>query len=204
MKLSRREVLARARKVELLVLDVDGVLTDGGLYYGAEGEVMKRFNARDGHGLTLARRVGLRSAVLTARRSQIVQVRGEELGISPVFQGRKDKLSGFEELLAETGLAPEQTAYVGDDLNDLGPLALAGLSACPADACNEVRRAVHYVARAPGGHGAVREIVELLLKAQGRWSQVLQLMKTRGFSPLPAERPEARNAASKRLEGPRR
>ncbi|MGI5862265.1 MAG: KdsC family phosphatase [Myxococcales bacterium] len=183
MKLSKKQLLARARKVELLVLDVDGVLTDGGLYYGHDGEAMKRFDVRDGHGLTLARRVGLRAAILTARRSQIVQVRGEELGISPVFQGRKDKLAGFEELLADTGLAPEQTAYVGDDLNDLGPLALAGLSACPADACAEVRRAVHYVARAAGGHGAVREIVELLLKAQGKWSQVIELMKTRGFSP---------------------
>jgi 3-deoxy-D-manno-octulosonate 8-phosphate phosphatase (KDO 8-P phosphatase) len=176
-KPSKDELTERASRVRLLVFDVDGVLTDGGLFYGDGGEVMKRFDVKDGHGLVLAREAGLRTAILTARSSSIVEVRGRELGLSAVFQGRKNKAAGFRELLAQLGASPEECAYMGDDLNDLGPLSMAGLSACPSDAAPEVRQEVHYVARNRGGHGAARELVELCLKASGRWEATVQHMR---------------------------
>ena len=177
MRLGPRQLRARARAVELLVLDVDGVLTDGGLYYGPAGEALKRFDVKDGHALVLAHLTGLRVAVLTARRSQIVQRRAAELWIDPVMQGFKDKRAGLAQLLKRTRVRPEAVAYVGDDINDLAPMEAVGLSACPADAAAEVRRSCHYLARARGGRGAVREIVELLLKAQGRWGPAVALMR---------------------------
>ena len=179
-KPSRDELTERAARVRLLVFDVDGVLTDGGLYYGEAGEVMKRFDVKDGHALVMARLAGLPSALLTARSSSIVEVRGRELGLAAVFQGRKDKTAGFHELLAHLSLPPEQCAYMGDDVNDLGPLGLCGLSACPADAALEVRQEVHYIARNRGGQGAARELVELCLKASGRWEAVLAHMRAPG------------------------
>ncbi|HEY9014371.1 MAG TPA: HAD family hydrolase, partial [Gemmatimonadales bacterium] len=153
------------------------VLTDGGLFYGGEGEVMKRFDVKDGHGLVMARLAGVRTAILTARTSSIVEVRGLELGVTSVLQGRKNKLAGFRELLEQLEATPQECAYMGDDVNDLGPLGLAGLSACPADAAPEVRQEVHYVARCRGGHGAARELVELCLKASGRWEATVQHMR---------------------------
>ncbi len=177
MSLKGKALLERARDVDLLILDVDGVLTDGGLYYGPDGEVMKRFNVKDGHGLVLARLTGLRAAILTARRSGLVKVRFEdELKLSPVSQGNRDKRAGLFKLLEEAGVPPHRAGYVGDDVNDLAPMQEVRFTACPSDACSEVRRTVHYVAGAPGGHGAVREIVELLLKAQGKWKQALDIM----------------------------
>lgn len=168
------ELRARARDVELLILDVDGVLTDGGLHYGPQGEALKRFHVQDGHGIVLARKAGLKIAILTARTSQIVEYRARELGIAPVFQGRKDKLAGFEALLAEERLGADQVAYMGDDLNDLGVLARVRLSACPADACPEVRERAAIVVSSAGGGGAVRELIEFILKAQGKWSAIVQ------------------------------
>ncbi|MBM7118979.1 KdsC family phosphatase [Archangium primigenium] len=176
-KPSRDELTERARRVRVLVFDVDGVLTDGGLYYGDGGELMKRFDVKDGHGLVMARHAGLRTAILTARSSSIVETRGRELGVSVIFQGRKDKTAGFRELLTQLAVAPEECAYMGDDINDLGPLGLAGLSACPADAASEVRQEVHYIARNRGGQGAARELVELCLRATGQWEATVQHMK---------------------------
>ena len=176
MKLSAAQLRARARDVDLLVLDVDGVLTDGGLYYGADGEALKRFDVKDGHGLVLARLSGLKAAILTARMSRIVQVRAGELGLAPVSQGNRDKRAGLVKLLRDVGVQHERAAYVGDDLNDLAALHEVRFSACPADAHPDVRRCVHYVARASGGRGAVREIVELILRAQGRWGAALKQM----------------------------
>lgn len=154
-------------RIQLLALDVDGVLTDGGLHYGPAGEVMKRFHVRDGHGIVRLHAAGVRTAILTARSSQIVDVRARELSIAFVLQGRKDKGRGFDELLAMAGLPAESVAYVGDDLNDLPVLERAGFSACPADADPGVRARVHHVCALPGGQGAVREICELLIAARG-------------------------------------
>ncbi|XXF79168.1 HAD hydrolase family protein [Myxococcaceae bacterium GXIMD 01537] len=174
------ELRARAARVRLLVFDVDGVLTDGGLYYGPDGEAMKRFDVKDGHALVIARLVGLPAAILTARSSRIVETRGRELGLAAIFQGRKEKGPALVELLASLNVPPEDCAYMGDDLNDLAPMALAGLSACPADAVPEVRQEVHFVSQSRGGHGAARELVELCLRASGRWEDALGLMRHTG------------------------
>jgi 3-deoxy-D-manno-octulosonate 8-phosphate phosphatase (KDO 8-P phosphatase) len=166
-----------AKKVKLLVFDVDGVLTDGGLYYGPEGEAYKRFNVKDGHGLVMARLTGLPAAVLTARTSQIVAVRGGELKLAAILQGQKYKAPGLQTLCTSLGFAPSDCAYMGDDTNDLPPMELAGLSACPADAAPEVRAAADFVSKHDGGHGAARDFVERVLKAQGRWQQALDAMR---------------------------
>ncbi|MCA2976682.1 MAG: HAD family hydrolase [Myxococcaceae bacterium] len=163
----------RASGVRLLVFDVDGVLTDGGLWYGPDGEVMKRFDVKDGHALVLARLTGLPVALLTARTSKIVETRANELQLARVFQGRREKGPALLELCDELGVSPAATAYMGDDVNDLPAMAACGLTACPADAVDEVRQAVHFVSRHPGGRGAARELVELVLKATGRWEQAL-------------------------------
>lgn len=183
MAIARDELEKRARDVDLLVLDVDGVLTDGGLWYGPEGELFKRFDVKDGHGLVVARLCGLSAAILTARRSKIVEARARELGLSPVSQGNRDKRAGLFKLLEEANVSASRAAYVGDDLNDLAPMEEVRLAACPADACAEARARAHYVAQAPGGRGAVREVIELLLKAQGKWDHALDLML--GRVPLP-------------------
>lgn len=170
---TQAEKLRRARRVQIVVLDVDGVLTDGSLWYGPEGEALKRFDVRDGHGIVLGNLTGLRTAILSARRSKSVQVRAAELQIDPVVQGDKDKGAGLARLLLAAGVPAERAAYMGDDVNDLAPLLMVGLPACPADAAPEVRRACRFVARARGGAGAVRELYEFILRAQGRWDAAI-------------------------------
>lgn len=169
------DVIARANRIAVLAMDVDGVLTDGGLYYGPDGEVFKRFDVKDGHGLVMLRHLGIKTAIITARSSKIVQTRFGELGVGPILQGARDKSAGLDQLLQIVEVQPEQVAYIGDDINDLPVLERVGLSACPADARPEVVRAVHYVCKAPGGRGAVRELVELILHARGQWEEALAL-----------------------------
>lgn len=171
------ELLAKAAAVKLLVFDVDGVLTDGGLYYGPSGEALKRFDVKDGHALVMARLSGLPAALLTARRSSIVDIRAKELGLAAAMQGRKDKARGLSELLDQLGTPAEACAYMGDDVNDLGVLRMVGLPSCPADAAAEVRQQSLFVAQRPGGHGAARELIELCLKASKRWNGALDLMR---------------------------
>jgi len=163
-----------AANIKALFFDVDGVLTDGGLWYGPTGEVMKRFDVKDGHAMVLARLTGLPIAILTARTSPIVEVRAQELKLTRVFQGRREKGPAFEELCNELSLAPGEVAYMGDDVNDLPALGRAGLSACPCDAVALVREAVHFVSTKPGGHGAARELIERVLEATGRMQQALE------------------------------
>jgi 3-deoxy-D-manno-octulosonate 8-phosphate phosphatase (KDO 8-P phosphatase) len=171
------ELTTRAARVRLLVFDVDGVLTDGGLYYGEAGELMKRFDVKDGHGLVMARLAGLKTALLTARSSAMVEIRAQELKLDAVLQGRKNKGAGLKELLAQLQVPAAECAYMGDDVNDLGPMAQVGLAACPSDAAAEVRQEAHYVARNRGGHGAARELIELCLRASGRWESTVQYMR---------------------------
>lgn len=166
----------RARQVQLIVFDVDGVLTDGGLWYGPDGEVMKRFDVKDGHAMVLARLTGLPVAILTARSSAIVEARGRELKLAAVYQGRKEKGPALLELCTELNVAAANAAYMGDDVNDLPAMRPCGLTACPADAVAEVRDAVHFVATKPGGRGAARELIELVLRATGRWERAMAHM----------------------------
>jgi 3-deoxy-D-manno-octulosonate 8-phosphate phosphatase (KDO 8-P phosphatase) len=161
--------LRRARRIRLLVLDVDGVLTDGGLVYGPAGETLKRFHVHDGLGLVSARRAGLAVAVISARRSRAVTARMRELGIREVHQGVKDKARVYADLVRRLALDPAETAVMGDDLTDLPIMTRAGLALAPANAVAEVKAAADWVARRAGGDGAVREAVQMLLGARGGW-----------------------------------
>jgi len=155
--------------VRLLVLDVDGVLTDGGLYYDHEGRETKRFDVRDGQGIKAAQRAGLTVGIITARQSEAVRVRAAELGIEHVHQGVSEKLSVFANLCAECDVPPSSAAYMGDDLPDLAVLEACGYPMSVPDAASEVQRLARYVTTRPGGYGAVREAVEHLLRPGGRW-----------------------------------
>jgi 3-deoxy-D-manno-octulosonate 8-phosphate phosphatase (KDO 8-P phosphatase) len=161
----------------MLLLDVDGVLTDGGIIYesggAAEGAELKRFDIQDGMGVTLAIRAGLQVGILTGRSSGLVARRAQELQMSVLKQGFHDKLAGWNEILIETGLTPAAIAYIGDDVQDLPVLWRAGLSAAPANAVPEVRDQVDYVCRASGGRGAVRELIDLLLERKGIRDEVI-------------------------------
>jgi 3-deoxy-D-manno-octulosonate 8-phosphate phosphatase (KDO 8-P phosphatase) len=160
----------RCAGIELLVLDVDGVLTDGAIVYGTGGLEVKAFHVRDGSGLKLWHRAGKRTALLTGRRSPVVDVRAEELGVGLVLQGVGEKLPALAQVLEGAGVLPAAACFVGDDLPDLAPLRACGLAVAVADACAEVRAAAHYVTRAPGGRGAVREVIELVLRCQQLWA----------------------------------
>jgi YrbI family 3-deoxy-D-manno-octulosonate 8-phosphate phosphatase len=161
-----QSVLERARRVRLLCVDVDGVLTDGGMYYGPEGEVLRRFNTRDGMGLARVRDAGVGVAIISGEDDGSIRARAAKLGIADVYCGIADKLAVVERLAEREGLALEEVAYVGDDLNDLGPLERVGLPCAVADAALPVRRAAAYLTRQRGGRGAVREVCELLVAAR--------------------------------------
>ena len=163
---------SRLVRVRLLLLDVDGVMTDGRIVFDDRGGEIKAFDVKDGHGLKLLQRAGIRIGIITGRQSPVVERRAAELGIELVYQGAKDKLVPFREILQRTGLDPEAVAYVGDDIVDLPILRLVGFAATVADAHEEVKPHVHYVTERPGGRGAVREICDLLLKETGRWESV--------------------------------
>jgi 3-deoxy-D-manno-octulosonate 8-phosphate phosphatase (KDO 8-P phosphatase) len=165
----RPSARARAARVQLLVLDVDGVLTDGGLWYSAAGEELKRFDVRDGLGLVVAQRAGLGVAVISGRKSAAAARRLAELGVAEVHLGVEDKGAALAALLDRLGVPAAAAAAMGDDLNDLPLFALVGLALAPRDAVAEVRRKAHWVARRRGGQGAVREAVEWLLRARGAW-----------------------------------
>lgn len=164
----------RCAKIELLLMDVDGVLTDGRIIYGDNGVETKAFHVRDGSGLTLWRRAGKRAGIITGRTSPVVGRRVAELGLDVVIQGMDDKLSALQTILQDQKLRPDQVAFVGDDLLDLPVLLNCGLALTVADASPEVIMRSHYVTRAAGGQGAIREIVELLLHAQGLWTGMME------------------------------
>lgn len=165
----------RLERVRLLVTDVDGVLTDGVLVYSAQGDTAKRFNVKDGLGVRLLQEAGVAVAVLTGRRSETVSVRFRELGVPDelVVQGSSDKAGDLDALEDRLGLDDENVAVVGDDLPDLPVLARAGFAACPADAVPEVAAVCHLACGAAGGQGVIREVAELILKAQDRWDAVV-------------------------------
>jgi 3-deoxy-D-manno-octulosonate 8-phosphate phosphatase (KDO 8-P phosphatase) len=164
-------VLARARGIRLVLLDVDGVLTDGRFLLLADGTDARAFHTRDGHAIRMGQRAGLQFAILSGRRSRAVTLRAEELDLVEVQQGVADKGSAFREMLGRLALQDADVCYLGDDVVDLPVLRRAGLAIAPADAAPEALAAAHWVTSRPGGHGAVREAIELLLKAQGLWER---------------------------------
>jgi 3-deoxy-D-manno-octulosonate 8-phosphate phosphatase (KDO 8-P phosphatase) len=165
---------ARCAAIELLVVDVDGVLTDGGIVLGSGGLELKQFHVRDGSGLKLWHQAGRRTALISGRSSVAVEARAKELGIGWVFQGAAEKLPAFRLALSMAAVGPEAVCCVGDDLPDLPALQLCGLAVAVADACAEVGAQAQYVTQAPGGRGAVREVIELILRAQGAWAPLLE------------------------------
>jgi len=162
------------QSIELILSDVDGVLTDGSLWFDNDGIESKRFHIRDGQGIKLWLRGGGRFGLVTGRTSHIVHVRAAELGIDIVRQGIDRKLTVVKEIAAQFGLQPEQVCYIGDDLPDLSAVNHVGFGVAVADACTEVREAAEYVTKLAGGQGAVRETIELILKSQRRWDNLIQ------------------------------
>src|SRR4051794_36356367 len=156
----------RARNVRLLCVDVDGVLTDAGMYYGPDGEVLKKFNTRDAMGLARVREAGIAVAMISGEDSAIVHARAAKLRVEDVFTGAADKLAVVQELSGGRGLTLEQVAFVGDDLNDLAAMRCVGLACAVADAADAVLQVAHYVTRRRGGDGAVRDVCEMLIAAQ--------------------------------------
>lgn len=173
------EVFERARRIKLVVFDVDGVLTDGGLFIDAEGREHKVFNSRDGHGMKMLQETGVAIAVITGRSSGSVTYRMASLGIDYVYQGQQEKLPAFHSLLERLGLAAEEVACVGDDVVDLPVLRRAGLAIAVDDAHELVREHAHWITARPGGRGAAREVCELIMRAQGTlpalWERYLAL-----------------------------
>jgi len=167
-------LLARARAVKLLLFDVDGVLTDGGLFLDNRGEEYKAFNSRDGHGLKMLQRNGVGVGIITGRESQIVAHRTRELGIQHVRQGCADKFPVYEDMLRELGLMPEQVGFVGDDVVDLQIMLRVGFAVCPQDGHFLVKRHAHWVTPNGGGCGAGRDVCELLMLAQGTFGAEMQ------------------------------
>ncbi|MEN6449140.1 MAG: HAD hydrolase family protein [Thermoguttaceae bacterium] len=164
----------RCKAIRLILSDVDGVLTDGRLVFDNQGIETKHFHVRDGLGVRLWQRAGYRFGLLTHRSSHIVKVRAAELGISILRQGTDDKLAALRGILRELQLTPADVCYLGDDLPDLPVVRAVGLGVAVADACGELRQAAHYVTTCGGGAGAIRETIELILKAQSRWDDVIQ------------------------------
>jgi YrbI family 3-deoxy-D-manno-octulosonate 8-phosphate phosphatase len=170
---TERALAERCAAIQLLVLDVDGVLTDGSIIYADDGAELKKFHVRDGSGLKIWEYFGMKAALITGRQSRLVEVRAAELGVSPVIQGARDKLPAYREVLAATKFEPAQVCCIGDDVPDLPLLRNCGLAVAVGDACPDVIADAHYVTAAAGGRGAVREIVELILRCQGHWQQLL-------------------------------
>lgn len=181
-----REIDSRARALRLLLFDVDGVLTDGRILLHADGSESKQYHIRDGSGLVWARRAGLLTGLLSARSSLSTTQRAQQLGIPIVRQGVDEKLTAYEQILAEHGLTDAEVAFMGDDLLDLPVLTRVGLSCAPADAAPEVRTRVHWVSGLNGGAGAVRELVELVLRAQGRWQAIIERYLPVGATDAPS------------------
>ncbi len=172
MKVISAALRKKARKIKFLLLDVDGVLTDGGIYIDDRGIETKRFDVRDGQGITLLRRAGIEVGFMTGRSSNIVRVRARELGVRIIHQGVRNKAEAYRRIKQKNRLEDESVAYVGDDIADVPILRRAGLAIVVRDAWDGVRPYADYVAQADGGRGAVREVCELLLKAQNLWKDL--------------------------------
>ena len=167
MKISD-DALDRARRVKLIIFDVDGVLTDGGIYHGTNGELFKAFHCRDGFGINVAHACGLKSAIITGRTSNMTANRAAELKISAVMQGQMNKRNAYKKIKAQFNLSDEEICYVADDVIDLPVFVQVGFRAAVGDAAEEVIERAHFVANNFGGHGAAREVIEFILKAKGR------------------------------------
>jgi 3-deoxy-D-manno-octulosonate 8-phosphate phosphatase (KDO 8-P phosphatase) len=171
---AREGATGKASRVRLFIVDVDGVLTDGGIIFDGNGVETKRFHVRDGHGIKMMQRAGIEVGIITGRTSPVVRIRAEELGISLVRQGAHDKVAAWREMLEDTGLSPEESAYVGDDIVDVPLLRQVGFAATVADAEEYVLTEADFVSSRRGGEGAVREIIEFVLKSRMVWDEITE------------------------------
>ena len=174
------DVISRAKKIKLVGFDVDGVLTNGGLFFGDDGQEYKAFNSRDGHGIKMLHTNGIQTAIITGRTSKVVEYRASNLGIDIIYQGQHDKAAALDQLLDQTGLAPDELAYVGDDVVDIPVLSRVGLAIAVNDAHPLVTAYCHWQTPSAGGYGAGRDVCEMLLEAQGllqnEWKKYLPQM----------------------------
>ncbi|HEX4945339.1 MAG TPA: HAD hydrolase family protein [Blastocatellia bacterium] len=168
------EIATRARQIKLILTDCDGVLTDGSLYYTENGEAAKVFHIHDGLAFKLAQQAGIKTGIISGRKSSALELRARELSVDHLYHGNDAKLAAYEEIRAIENVRDEQIAYLGDDLHDLELLHRVGLAIAVADAVAEVKAAAHFVTTRNGGRGAFREAVELILKAQNKWDELLQ------------------------------
>jgi 3-deoxy-D-manno-octulosonate 8-phosphate phosphatase (KDO 8-P phosphatase) len=170
-----------AKRIKLVIFDVDGVLTNGQIVIGQSGEAVKQFHAQDGQGITLAHQAGLKTAIITGRESRIVYFRSMELKITDIYQGISNKIEAFNSLMQKYQLAPHEVCYVGDDLNDLPVMIQVGLACAVANAVPEVKAHAGFIATHCGGQGAVREVIEFILKAQQKWDSLVNSYLTAGI-----------------------
>jgi len=168
------DITDRARRIKLLLMDCDGVLTDGRLWLTSDGDEQKAFHARDGQGISLLHRAGLQTGIITGRTSSAVDRRAQDLKMSYVRQYAKDKIKALEEILAEAGVTTDECAYIGDDVGDIPVMRRVGLAVAVSDAVEETKQAAQYITALKGGQGAVREVCDLVLKAQGRWDELME------------------------------
>jgi 3-deoxy-D-manno-octulosonate 8-phosphate phosphatase (KDO 8-P phosphatase) len=169
-----QDILEKASKIKLVIFDVDGVLTDSSLFIGDDGQEYKAFNSKDGHGIRMLQDGGVDIAIITGRTSNVVAHRAKDLSIKYVYQGKREKLPAYEELLAETGFNPEEIAYVGDDVIDLPVMTKVGLAICVQDAHPFVKKHSHWITERNGGRGAGRDVCEMILEAKGKLNAMLE------------------------------
>ena len=169
-----KDIIEKAKKLKLLILDVDGVLTDGRLFFDDKGKEYKCFHARDGHGIKLLRETGVEVAVISGRKSNSVARRMKSLGVEYVYQGHENKIAAFNEIIQSLSIQPEQAAHVGDDLLDLPIMKRVGLSIAVNDANNPVKEYADWCTKTPGGQGAVREICDFIMQSQGTFGDILK------------------------------
>lgn len=168
------DVLERAKKIKLIIFDVDGVLTDGSLFFGDDGQEYKAFNSKDGHGMKMLQHSGVKIAIITGRTSKVVTHRMANLNVDIIYQGQADKKPAYEEILREHNVTPEQVAYVGDDVVDLPVMIRVGLAFCVENGHELAKKHAHWIAPTPAGHGAARDICEFIMKAQGNYDSAMQ------------------------------
>ncbi|MEK6336139.1 MAG: HAD hydrolase family protein [Acidobacteriota bacterium] len=173
-KLETDDLASRAKRIKLLLMDCDGVLTDGQLELLENGDEQKTFHARDGQGISLFQRAGWKTGIISGRTSSAVERRAQDLKMAYVRQYAKDKIAALEDILALAGVSVDECAYIGDDVGDVPVMRRVGFAVAVADAVKETKEAAHYVTELKGGRGAVREVCDLILKAQGRWDEVME------------------------------
>jgi 3-deoxy-D-manno-octulosonate 8-phosphate phosphatase (KDO 8-P phosphatase) len=179
MQAALEKAVEKAKKLKLLILDVDGVLTDGKLFFDNEGNEYKSFHVQDGHGIKLLRRTGVEVAVISGRSSKSVELRMKNLGIEHVYQGHENKIAAFNEIIEKIGITPEQAAHVGDDVIDLPVMIRVGLAIAVNDANFAVKQRADWCTTLPGGQGAVREVCDFIMQAQGSYDEILNAYLTR-------------------------